>query len=41
MLFLISYMVFSTKFENKRVGQVLPGGEEGGGSAPNNVYTCK
>jgi hypothetical protein len=35
----------STKSENKRVQQVLPGGGCGGvgegGSGPNNVYTCK
>jgi hypothetical protein len=35
------YVLSSTKLENKKVEQVLPGkvwGEEGG---PNNLYTCK
>jgi hypothetical protein len=32
--------MFSTKLENKREEQVVPGGRDGE-SDPNNVYTCK
>jgi hypothetical protein len=39
----LCFFMFSTKLENKRAEQVLPGvcevKKEGGG--PNNVYTCK
>jgi hypothetical protein len=37
------YLFSSTKSENKRTEQVLPGGRGwgGGGGDPNNVYTCK
>jgi hypothetical protein len=40
----ILYVFSSTKSENKRVEQVLPGGggdKEKGRGGPNNVYTCK
>jgi hypothetical protein len=41
MLFLLSFMFFSsTKLENKKAVQVPPGSWGGGGS-PHNVYTCK
>jgi hypothetical protein len=38
---IIFYIFPSTKLENKRTEQVLPGGGGGGGSGPNNVYTYK
>jgi hypothetical protein len=41
-VFLIIFYVFvSTKLENKRAEQVLPGGEGEGGCGSNNLSTCK
>jgi hypothetical protein len=36
---IISYVLSSTKSENKRV--VLPGRRGGGRGSPNNIYTCE
>jgi hypothetical protein len=39
MSLIVSYIFYSTKPENKREEQVLPGCKCGGKDGPNNVYT--